>query len=349
MGRGKQEWQQVEDLFDLYDADFSGTIDTDELAAIFHSLGQDPGDQYVQDILKEVDADGSGELNYMEFVLLLAKAQVGNFRKGLHSRGVEREEAPLPAVPGFSTIEVEMLREMFDMYDTETNGVLSPEQLVRCMRAMGYAPSQRDIRNIMIGTAGRQSRVNAAGERELLLPSFLTAISHYKERHGEPGMRLLTASKTNTASSRHELWFREMFDHFDAEGKGWISGEIFGKAICACTGHFLSQHELAQAIDEADEDGMGTVYFPGFLNVMVKYWFREKAPQETLDEELLHAFEMLDPDKTGFIDFDAFRDGLMKNADPLTAAEVDDLLKNANVDRTGRLNYKNLIKTGVLG
>lgn len=51
--------QQLRQMFDLYDADGSGTIDQDELAQLMATLGYDLTDEELSAMIAEVDADGN--------------------------------------------------------------------------------------------------------------------------------------------------------------------------------------------------------------------------------------------------------------------------------------------------
>eukprot|EP00045_Choanoeca_perplexa_P017848 m.268555 g.268555 ORF g.268555 m.268555 type:complete len:169 (-) comp17654_c0_seq1:704-1210(-) len=54
-------------IFDKHDRDGSGTIDASELKEIAYQLGHPMTDAQIAEGLKEIDLDGSGELNYEEF------------------------------------------------------------------------------------------------------------------------------------------------------------------------------------------------------------------------------------------------------------------------------------------
>eukprot|EP00730_Choanoeca_flexa_P012308 TRINITY_DN393_c0_g1_i2.p1 TRINITY_DN393_c0_g1~~TRINITY_DN393_c0_g1_i2.p1 ORF type:complete len:169 (+),score=51.15 TRINITY_DN393_c0_g1_i2:46-552(+) len=54
-------------IFNKHDKDGSGSIDASELKEIAYQLGHPMTDAQIAEGLKEIDLDGSGELNYDEF------------------------------------------------------------------------------------------------------------------------------------------------------------------------------------------------------------------------------------------------------------------------------------------
>ena len=54
----------------MFDKDGDGTITTKELGTVMRSLGQNPTEAELQDMINEVDADGNGTID-CEFILFL--------------------------------------------------------------------------------------------------------------------------------------------------------------------------------------------------------------------------------------------------------------------------------------
>ncbi|EFJ50336.1 hypothetical protein VOLCADRAFT_35532, partial [Volvox carteri f. nagariensis] len=66
-----EQKQQMKECFELMDQDGSGAIDAEELAAAFKLLGIKMKRAELAQLLAEVDHDGSGEVEYPEFLEIM--------------------------------------------------------------------------------------------------------------------------------------------------------------------------------------------------------------------------------------------------------------------------------------
>lgn len=62
---------EYRDAFKFFDKDGNGYITTRELGAIMRSLGQNPTETELQDMVNEVDYDGKVKLKYVIHCILL--------------------------------------------------------------------------------------------------------------------------------------------------------------------------------------------------------------------------------------------------------------------------------------
>mmetsp|Transcript_53342 Transcript_53342/g.129687 ORF Transcript_53342/g.129687 Transcript_53342/m.129687 type:complete len:127 (+) Transcript_53342:770-1150(+) len=65
--------QEMLEAFQVFDTDGNGSITADELKSIFNNLGEKLTDEEIDDMIKEADIDGDGEINYEEFVRMMFK------------------------------------------------------------------------------------------------------------------------------------------------------------------------------------------------------------------------------------------------------------------------------------
>jgi calmodulin len=54
---------EFKEAFSLFDKDGDGTITTKELGTVMRSLGQNPTEAELQDMIQEVDANGNGQVS----------------------------------------------------------------------------------------------------------------------------------------------------------------------------------------------------------------------------------------------------------------------------------------------
>ena len=73
---GKPSEAQMEEFraaFAVFDGDDSGSIEAEELGAVLKALGVNPPQAQLDNMMLEADEDGSGEIDFDEFVTLVNK------------------------------------------------------------------------------------------------------------------------------------------------------------------------------------------------------------------------------------------------------------------------------------
>ena len=69
----EEQTAEFKEAFALFDKDGDGTISTKELGTVMNSLGQKPTIAELEAMIKEVDIDGNGEIDFGEFLTMMAK------------------------------------------------------------------------------------------------------------------------------------------------------------------------------------------------------------------------------------------------------------------------------------
>ena len=64
---------EFKEAFSLFDKDGDGTITTKELGTVMRSLGQNPTEAELQDMINEVDADGKFHERCMVFFIAFGR------------------------------------------------------------------------------------------------------------------------------------------------------------------------------------------------------------------------------------------------------------------------------------
>merc|ERR1711865_79189 len=123
--------------------------------------------------------------------------------------------------------------------------------------------------------------------------------------------------------------FKEAFSLFDKDGDGTITTKELG-TVMRSLGQNPTEAELQDMINEVDADGSGTIDFPEFLNLMAR--------------KMKEAFKVFDKDGNGFISAAELRHVMTNLGEKLTDEEVDEMIREADVDGDGQINYEEFVK-----
>jgi calmodulin len=130
--------------------------------------------------------------------------------------------------------------------------------------------------------------------------------------------------------------FKETFSLFDKDGDGTITTKELG-TVMRSLGQNPTDAELADMINEVDADGNGTIDFPEFLTMI-------KIKGSDSEEEILEAFKVFDKNGNGYISPAELRQVLTSLGEKLSDEEVDEMVREADIDGDGQINYEEFLK-----
>lgn len=132
--------------------------------------------------------------------------------------------------------------------------------------------------------------------------------------------------------------FREAFSLFDKNGDGTITSNELA-VVMKSLGQKTTESELQDMINEVDIDGNGTIDFPEFLAL-----FDRKTESSNSKEDVKEAFRVFDKDGNGYINASELQYVMTTLGEKLTNEEVEDMLKEADIDEDGAINYEEFVK-----
>nr|XP_035977545.1 calmodulin-2 isoform X1 [Halichoerus grypus] len=116
----EEQIAEFKEAFSLFDKDGDGTITTKELGTVMRSLGQNPTEAELQDMINEVDADGNGTIDFPEFLTMMARKM----------KDTDSEEE---------------IREAFRVFDKDGNGYISAAELRHVMTNLGEKLTDEEV------------------------------------------------------------------------------------------------------------------------------------------------------------------------------------------------------------
>uniref|UniRef100_A0A6N2LQA8 EF-hand domain-containing protein n=1 Tax=Salix viminalis TaxID=40686 RepID=A0A6N2LQA8_SALVM len=119
----------IRKVFNKFDKNGDGKISCSEVVDNLSELGTKVSPAEVELIMKEFDKDGDGYIDLDEFVDFIQNGGLGGGDGG----GNDSKE----------------LRDAFDLYDTNKNGLISVDELHSVMRTLGLKCSLSDCRNMI--------------------------------------------------------------------------------------------------------------------------------------------------------------------------------------------------------
>ena len=110
--------------FELFDKDRDGAINNKELGTVMRNLGQNPSEEELKQMIKEIDLDGNGVIDFNEFLYLMVKKMNGN----------DTEEE---------------LLEAFKVFDRDGDGYVTSHELRSVMTSLCEGTTQEEVEEMI--------------------------------------------------------------------------------------------------------------------------------------------------------------------------------------------------------
>ena len=129
-------------IFSIRFRSTTGTIESHELRHVMGELGEQPNDEELEDMIRAVDLNGDGEIDFEEFISLM------------RLRMDERQRDP-----------EEDLRDAFNMFDSDRSGFIDRDEVRALMKKLAQALTEEEIDAIM-------EEVDTDGDGEISFQEF---------------------------------------------------------------------------------------------------------------------------------------------------------------------------------
>merc|ERR1719171_1696029 len=118
-GFTKDEREEMSAVFQKFDTRGIGSVECPNLGKVLHYMGYFPTDEILEKLIREVDADGGGEIDEQEF---------------------------FNACRIYGSLQLESWRKVFDEYDDSGTGNMSTTDMHDCVKQLGWYPTRESIK-----------------------------------------------------------------------------------------------------------------------------------------------------------------------------------------------------------
>ncbi|ETE57800.1 Calmodulin, striated muscle, partial [Ophiophagus hannah] len=243
------------------------------------------------------------------------------------------------------------LKDAFALFDQDGDGLITSKEVVTVMRSLGKNPTESEVRSIM-------------GE-----------IEAYKDKVDFPKFLSFMARRTRHSDTEEEI--RAAFRVFDRNGDGYVNTAEL-RHVLTTVGEKLTDEEVKLLIKEVDRKGDGKVNYEEFVRIMVEkklclihhvVVFTDERERRTHNVgcnatgKMSHEFTEAEIEifKECFTHFDMDGDGvitkkelgtiirslehvLLHLQESFTNEEVEDMLKEADLDEDGKVTFEEFVK-----
>ena len=136
-----------------------------------------------------------------------------------------------------------------------------------------------------------------------------------------------------------EQEIKSIFEKYDSNKDGFVNSSELANIIKSINTD-VSDEELLELLQEIDLEVNGEINFEKFVSIVN----RREYDVDT-EEELLNAFKIFDKEGNGLINLNELKNIMLKVGKNLSESEIDEMLRDADIDMDGFINYEEFIRS----
>mmetsp|Transcript_8608 Transcript_8608/g.19800 ORF Transcript_8608/g.19800 Transcript_8608/m.19800 type:complete len:158 (+) Transcript_8608:47-520(+) len=125
----EEELQEFRELFDLVDLDKGGSISPEELGSLMETLGLKPNQDELDAMIREIDQDGNGEIEFDEFVQVMSRKVQPTYTPEEVKAAFKVFETPNSGLPA-GHVKTSVLERALTTYGSEKLSVQEAQDLL---------------------------------------------------------------------------------------------------------------------------------------------------------------------------------------------------------------------------
>ena len=335
LARGKN--LSLKATFDAFDINNSGYIESDEFKRTFEIMQFGLSEAEISRLFAYFNPGPEGKVSYQQFMERMlveagGKSDPNSPQEILKKVGLLIKESKMP------------LRQAFAVFDQNQDGKISRVEFLKVFEMMKLGLSPADI-EIVWGSLKKDA------QGFLNYNDFCAVFETTDASQARPSFPILRQRIVNVLKAKG-IAARPLLMGFDKNRDGMLSRDEFREAMESLRIN-LTTYEIEVLLDTADQNRDGRVSLQEWCDLTEPRPNPMDAFRSLLKaSKLTHAdvFSAMDQNKDGFISGQEFRDAIIRLDLGLTLAEIDDMIRLLDVNKDGRLDYREFMKlVGVPG
>ena len=299
-------------------------------------------------LLKAIDADGSGEVNWEELHLWVYGEAISAGRNGEKEdrAAIEARSAQLKAA--LQRMDPVRLRKSFKTFDVDGSGTINLSELFELLKVIvDPRLNEEDVK-------GFASLLDEDGSGEISWVEFAAFLGNAGQ--AEAATVLTVRQQLNKLKGRRML--RKEFSMLDSEGTGEVKVSELAKHVTKFAGGNVSKEDVDAIVKAMDKDQSGSIRWKEFKKfaMAVPRKEDEKILQDRIERlraaiqnsskvKIESAFQKFDNDNSGTIDLGEFEaligHVVAQNVDP---DDAENLFEEIDLDGGGAITLVEMLQ-----
>mmetsp|Transcript_31619 Transcript_31619/g.50483 ORF Transcript_31619/g.50483 Transcript_31619/m.50483 type:complete len:190 (-) Transcript_31619:573-1142(-) len=148
--------EQLKQAYSVFDKDGDGEVTEREFAHVMKCLGQNHTEEEISAMFEQVDTDGSGMIDFEEFLDFLKIMETGSYKMGSGSKVENNYDLSISENWAYA----------FRIFDLDGDGFITPSELRQVLTNMGETLSEAEVCEMI-------NEVDADGDGKLNMDEFV--------------------------------------------------------------------------------------------------------------------------------------------------------------------------------
>lgn len=130
----EEDLKTFRETFDVFDKNHDNLISIEEMKNVLNAIGEHPSEEELKELMRVVDKNGKGGINFEEFIEILTSAAP---KKQKRCFFCSTPSSSIESLRKEDTDEQLDLKKTFEVFDENKDGLISCDEFINIMKKLG--------------------------------------------------------------------------------------------------------------------------------------------------------------------------------------------------------------------